>query len=41
MKALYVRTIGITRVATKIGLTNLTYNMICVQLKKKVSAIRG
>ncbi|MEI6848358.1 MAG: IS5 family transposase [Chlorobiaceae bacterium] len=42
MKALYVRTIGITRAAAKIGLMNLTYNMMrCVQLNKKVYAIMG
>jgi transposase, IS5 family len=40
MDAMHVRTIGIFRAAAKIGLTNLTYNMMrCVQLKKKVYAV--
>jgi IS5 family transposase len=42
MDAMHVRTIGIFRAAAKIGLTNLTYNMMrCVQLKTKVYAIMG
>jgi len=37
MKAMYIRTIGIYRAEAKIGLTNLTYNMMrCVQLGKPV-----
>lgn len=41
MHAMYVRTIGIYRAAAKIGLTNLTYNMMrCIQLKKKVYLIQ-
>ena len=40
MDAMHVRTIGIFRAAAKIGLSNLTYNMMrCVQLKKKVYAV--
>ena len=40
MNAMIVRTIGIWRAAAKIGLTNLTYNMMrCVQLKKTVYAV--
>ena len=40
MDAMHVRTIGIFRAAAKIGLTNLTYNLMrCVQLKKKVAAV--
>jgi len=40
MDAMHVRTIGLFRAAAKIGLTNLTYNMMrCVQLKKTVSAV--
>jgi len=39
MDAMHVRTIGL-RAAAKIGLTNLTYNMMrCVQLKKTVYAV--
>ena len=37
MKAMYVRTIGYVRAVAKIGLTNLTYNLMrCAQLNKKV-----
>jgi IS5 family transposase len=37
MKAMYIRTIGIERAEAKIGLANLTYNMMrCVQLSKPV-----
>ena len=37
MDAMFVKTIGIWRAAAKIGMTNLTYNMMrCVQLKKKI-----
>jgi IS5 family transposase len=37
MKAMYVRTIGSVRAVAKIGLTNLTYNLMrCTQLNKKV-----
>ena len=37
MKAMYVRTIGYVRAVAKIGLSNLTYNLMrCVQLNKKV-----
>ena len=37
MDALFLHTIGITRAAAKIGLSNSTYNMMrCVQLKKRV-----
>ncbi len=37
MHAMYIHTIGITRAAAKIGLSNLTYNMMCcVQLKTRV-----
>lgn len=37
MKAMYIRTIGYVRATAKIGLANLTYNMMrCVQLNKKV-----
>jgi len=37
MNAMYIRTIGYARVEAKIGLSNLTYNMMrCVQLNKKV-----
>ena len=40
MDGMHVRTIGLFRAAAKIGLTNLTYNMMrCVQLKKTVSAV--
>jgi transposase, IS5 family len=40
MDAMHVHTIGIFRAAAKIGLTNLTYNMMrCVQLKKKACAV--
>jgi transposase, IS5 family len=40
MDAMHVRTIGLYRAAAKIGLTNLTYNMMrCVQLKKTVYAV--
>ena len=40
MDAMVVQTIGMVRVAAKIGLTNLTYNLMrCVQLKKKVYAV--
>ena len=36
MKAVYVKTIGYVRAVAKIGLTNLTYNLMrCVQLNKK------
>ena len=42
MNSMHICTIGILRAAAKIGLTNLTYNMMrCVQLKKKVYAIMG
>jgi len=37
MNRMYIRTIGILQAVAKIGLSNLTYNMMhCVQLKKKV-----
>jgi len=37
MNAMYIRTIGYIRATGKIGLANLTYNMMrCTQLKKKV-----
>lgn len=37
MKAMYIRTIGYARATAKIGLTNLTYNLMrCAQLNKKV-----
>lgn len=37
MHAMYIRTIGYIRATAKIGLANLTYNMMrCTQLKKKV-----
>ena len=40
MKAMTIKTIGYVRATAKIGLTNLTYNLMrCVQLKKKVSAV--
>ncbi len=40
MKGMYIRTIGYTRATAKIGLTNLTYNLMrCVRLKKKVYAV--
>lgn len=39
MDALFIHTIGISRVVAKICLSNLIYNMMrCVQLKKTVSA---
>jgi len=39
MGAMVVRTVGRVRAAAKIGLTNLTYNLMrCSQLKKKVAA---
>lgn len=39
MNAMYIHTIGLMRAAAKIGLTNLTYNIMrCVQLNKKVYA---
>ena len=42
MDAMHICTIGILRAKAKIGLTNLTYNMMrCVQLKKKVYSITG
>jgi IS5 family transposase len=40
MKAMYIRTIGYARATAKIGLANLTYNLMrCVQLNKKVYAV--
>ncbi|MCG8341631.1 MAG: transposase, partial [Chlorobiales bacterium] len=37
MNCMHIKTIGILRAAAKIGLSNLTYNMMrCVQLKKRV-----
>jgi IS5 family transposase len=37
MKAMYIRTIGYVRATAKIGLANLTYNMMrCIQLNKKI-----
>ncbi|HHE32655.1 MAG TPA: IS4/IS5 family transposase [Chlorobaculum parvum] len=37
MKAMHVRTIGYVRAVAKIGLSNLTYNLMrCTQLNKKV-----
>jgi transposase, IS5 family len=37
MKAMYIKTIGYIRATAKIGLANLTYNMMrCTQLNKKV-----
>ena len=34
---MFIKTIGLLRAAAKIGLPNLTYNMMrCVQLKKRV-----
>jgi len=37
MNGVFVITIGIVRTAAKIGLSNLTYNMMrCVQLNKRV-----
>jgi len=40
MNAMYIRTIGYVRATAKIGLANLTYNLMrCVQLKKKVYAV--
>lgn len=37
MRAIYIRSIGIDRAEAKIGLVNLTYNMMrCVQLCKPV-----
>ena len=42
MKAMYIRTIGLSRAAAKIGMANLTYNMMrCVQLGRKINAIMG
>ncbi len=42
MDAMHICTIGILRAAAKIGLTNLTYNMMrCVQLKKKIYVAMG
>jgi len=42
MHAMYVKTIGIYRAATKIGLANLTYNMMrCIQLEKKIYLVQG
>jgi IS5 family transposase len=42
MDAMHIDTIGILRAAAKIGLMNLTYNMMrCVQLKKKIYAVMG
>jgi IS5 family transposase len=39
MKAMYIKTIGLSRAAAKIGLANLTYNMMrCVQLGRKINA---
>jgi hypothetical protein len=40
MKAMTIKTIGYVRATTKIGLANLTYNLMrCVQLKKIVYAV--
>lgn len=40
MKAMTIKTIGYVRATAKIGLANLTYNLMrCVQLKKKVYAV--
>jgi len=40
MKEMFIRTIGYTRATAKIGLANLTYNLMrCVKLKKKVYAV--
>jgi len=40
MKAMTIKTIGYVRATGKIGLANLTYNLMrCVQLKKKVYAV--
>ena len=40
MNGMYIKTIGIFRAAAKIGISNLTYNMMrCVQLNKKVPAV--
>jgi IS5 family transposase len=37
MNAMYIRTIGYVRATAKIGLANLTYNMLrCTQLNKKI-----
>jgi IS5 family transposase len=37
MKAMYIKTIGYVRATAKIGMANLTYNMMrCTQLNKKV-----
>jgi transposase, IS5 family len=42
MKAMYIKTIGLSRAAAKIGLSNLTYNMMrCVQLGRKINAAMG
>ena len=42
MDAMHICTIGILRAAAKIGLTNLTYNMMrSVQIKKRVYAVMG
>jgi IS5 family transposase len=42
MDSMHIDTIGILRAAAKIGLMNLTYNMMrCVQLKKKIYAVMG
>ena len=42
MDAMHICTIRILRAEAKIGLTNLTYNLMrCVQLKKKIYAIMG
>jgi hypothetical protein len=40
MKSMYIRTIDYARATAKIGLANLTYNLMrCVQLNKKVYAV--
>jgi IS5 family transposase len=40
MKGMTIKTIGYVRATAKIGLANLTYNLMrCVQLKKKVYAV--
>jgi len=42
MDSMHICTIGMLRAAAKIGLMNLTYNMMrCVQLKKKIYAVMG
>jgi len=40
MQAMYIRTIGYAKATAKIGLANLTYNMMrCIQLNKRVDNV--